>query len=128
MPYKSGKLKDELTSAEIRKLIRMHNKLTDIKIPPKTDRDGLIKLLDVNGYKVDHKKGALVPKVAMQRKKTIKLKDKEKVLGKEKTKEEKAAAKKERDSKKKAKEGDLIKKGAVIGKLMAKKDMAQKKK
>lgn len=116
----------ELSTAEIRKLIRMHNKLTDIKIPKGSKRADIIALLEKNGYKVDHEKKALVPKVQMQRKKTIKLKDNEKVLGKPKTKEEKAKSKKERDSKKKAKEGDLIKKGAVIGRLVAKKQMAKK--
>ena len=55
MPYTSGKLKGQLT-AEIRKLIRGHNKLVSIKIPPKTDRDGLIKLIEDHGYKLDHKK------------------------------------------------------------------------
>lgn len=121
MPYKTGEMKGELTTAEIRKLIRMHNKLTDIKIPKGSKREDIMKLLDKHGYKVNHEKGALVPKVAMQRKKTIKLKDKEKVLGKEKTKEEKEKSKQERESKKKKKEGELIKKGAVIGKLLAKK-------
>jgi len=55
MPYKSGKLKGELTNAEIRRLIREHNKLYSIKVPPKTDRDGLIKLINDNGYAIDHK-------------------------------------------------------------------------
>ena len=52
MPYKSGKLKGQLTAAEIRKLIRAHNKLVSIKIPPKTDRDGLIALVQKHGYKI----------------------------------------------------------------------------
>lgn len=116
----------ELSTAEIRKLIRMHNKLTDIKIPKGSKRADIMALLEKNGYMVDHEKKALVPKVQMQRKKTIKLKDSEKVLGKPKTKEEKEKAKKERESKKKAKEGELIKKGAVIGRLVAKKQMAKK--
>lgn len=118
----------ELSTAEIRKLIRMHNKLTDIKIPKGAKRDDILALLDKNGYKVDHERKAIVPKVQMQRKKTIKLKDSEKVLGKPKTKEEKEKAKKEREKKKKEKEGELIKKGATIGKLVAKKQMAKKKK
>ena len=116
----------ELSTAEIRKLIRMHNKLTDIKIPKGSKRDDILALLDKNGYKVDHEKKAIVPKVQMQRKKTIKLKDSEKVLGKPKTKEEKEKAKKEREKKKKEKEGELIKKGATIGRLVAKKQMAKK--
>ena len=39
MPYKSGKLKGELTGAELRKLIRAHNILSKITIPKGTDRD-----------------------------------------------------------------------------------------
>ena len=74
MPYKSGKLKGELTTAEIRKLVRAHNIFTSIKIPKGSKRDDIIKLLDKNGYKVDHTKQSLIPRVEMQRKKTIGLK------------------------------------------------------
>ena len=55
MPYKRGKLKGELTGPEIRKLIKAHNKLNTIKIPPKSKRDDLIKLVENSGYKVNHK-------------------------------------------------------------------------
>lgn len=74
MPYKSGKLKGELTTAEIRKLVRAHNILVSIKIPKGSKRDDIIKLVEKNGYKVDHTKQSLVPRVEMQRKKTIGLK------------------------------------------------------
>lgn len=74
MPYKTGKMKGELTTPEIRKLIKAHNILVSIKIPKGSKREDIIKLVEKNGYKVDHEKQALVPRVEMQRKKTIKLK------------------------------------------------------
>jgi len=52
--------KGELTGAELRKLIRAHNILVSIKIPKGTDREGLIKLIEGKGYKVDHKKKAII--------------------------------------------------------------------
>lgn len=60
MPYKTGKLKGELTSAEIRRLISAHNKLSKITIPKGTDRDGLLKLVESNGFRVDHKNEKLI--------------------------------------------------------------------
>jgi len=62
MPYKTGKLKGELTAAEIRKLVRGHNKLVSLKIPTGLDRDGLIKFLKRNKYEVDHKNQKLINK------------------------------------------------------------------
>ena len=44
----------ELTTAEIRKLIRAHNVLMSIKIPPQTSREGILKILDDKGYMVNH--------------------------------------------------------------------------
>ncbi len=55
MPYKTGKMKGELLVSEIRKLVRLHNKLSKIKIPPRSSRDDIIKIVESNGYKVDHK-------------------------------------------------------------------------
>ena len=74
MPYKTGKMKGELTTPEIRKLIRAHNVLVSIKIPKGAKREDIIALVKKNGYEVNHEKQALVPKVEMQRKKTIGLK------------------------------------------------------
>ncbi len=96
MPYKSGKLKGELTAPELRRMIKEHNKLMSIKIPPKTDRDGLIKLINDNGYKVNHEAQKLVPSVQMKRRPTIKLPP----APTPKTAEEKADAKKQKDKKK----------------------------
>ena len=63
MPYKTGEFKGELTAAEIRKLIRGHNKLVSLKIPTGLDRNGLIKFLARNKYEVDHKNQKLINKV-----------------------------------------------------------------
>ena len=55
MPIKTGANKGELNATEIRRLIKAHNKLVSIKIPPKTDRDGLIKLIQNEGFTINHK-------------------------------------------------------------------------
>lgn len=74
MVYKTGKMKGQLTTPEIRKLIKAHNVLVSIKIPKGAKREDIIALVKKNGYEVNHEKQALVPKVEMQRKKTIGLK------------------------------------------------------
>ena len=103
----------ELTSAEIRKLIKAHNILVSIKIPTGTNRDGLIKLIEKKGYSIDHKNKSL--RVVSRKSQTITLKGAEALtkpkakteLQKQKAsekKEEKAIAqkKKERELKKEA--------------------------
>jgi len=60
MPYTRGKLKGQLKSGEIRKLVRLHNEMSKIKIPPRLDRDGLIKFIESNGYKIDHENEKLI--------------------------------------------------------------------
>lgn len=64
MPYKRGKLKGQLTTAEIRKLISAHNKLSKITIPPRSTREQIMDILDKNGFSVDHEKELLVQKTA----------------------------------------------------------------
>ena len=86
----------ELKAPEIRRLIKKHNELMSIKIPKGTDRDGLLKLVKDNGFKVDHKAKKLVPLVKMKRKPTVKLPP----PPPKKTAEEKMKAKKERMKKK----------------------------
>ena len=58
MPPKSKVPVGELTSAQIRKLIRAHNTLVKqnliIKIPAGTTREGLIKLVEDKGYTIRH--------------------------------------------------------------------------
>ena len=56
MPYTTGKLKGQLTTPEIRKLIRAHNKLSKITIPTGSTREQIINLVKKNGYEVNHKK------------------------------------------------------------------------
>ena len=60
MPYLKGKFKGELKAAEIRKIVRLHNELSKIKIPPRLTRDELIKFINKNGYKVDHENEKIV--------------------------------------------------------------------
>lgn len=69
MPYLRGKLKGELKVTEIRKLVRLHNELSKIKIPPKSSREDIIALIEKNGYKVDHEAQALVPTTRPRKKK-----------------------------------------------------------
>jgi hypothetical protein len=117
MPFTSGKLKGQLTAAEIRKLIRGHNKLVSIKIPPKTDRDGLIKLIEDNGYKLDHKKQMIsdARKTRPRRQKITLDQAKELTKPKQKTalQKQKAKEKKEEKEIQKKKEVRQIKKEAV---------------
>ncbi len=125
MPYKTGKMKGELTTPEIRKLIKAHNVLVSIKIPKGAKREDIMALIKKNGYEVNHEKKALVPKVEMKRRPKVDMKKADKVLPKPKTKEEKEAAKKERDMKKKEKEDKIIaegvKQGAALQRVIAKK-------
>lgn len=81
MPYLKGKLKGELKVPEIRKLVRLHNELSKIKIPPKSSRDDIIALIEKNGYKIDHTAQALVP-VSRPRKKKLTLEQAEKTFPK----------------------------------------------
>lgn len=96
MPYKSGKLKGELTTTEIRRLIKAHNVLVSIKIPVGSKREDIIKIVEDRGYKIDHKKQKLM--------KTSKAKLPDKIdlppPPKKLTKEEKLKKKKETAEKK----------------------------
>lgn len=91
MPILKGKLKGELTAPELRRLIKEHNKLVSIKIPAKTDRLGLIKLIEDAGYKVNHEEQTIDP-VKRPRLKKLKLPP----APVPKTAEEKAEAKKKK--------------------------------
>jgi len=109
MPYKTGKLKGELTTPEIRKLIRAHNVLVSIKIPKGAKREDIMALVKKNGYEVNHEKQALVPKVQMQRKKTIGLKKAQEIT-KPKPLTEEQKKKKQQAKQKKAGEKAFLKK------------------
>ena len=123
MPYKTGKFKGELTTPEIRKLIKAHNVLVSIKIPKGSKREDIMALIKKNGYKVNHEKQELEPVVQMKRRPKVSMKKAEKVLPKPKTAEEKAAAKKVRVKKQQEKETEAFKKREAqvkaIGKVVA---------
>ncbi len=99
--YKAGKLKGEITTAEIRKLIRAHNKASDIKIPPKSSREDIVGILKNAGYSVNHEKAELRPvsKGKVQKLKVISQKTIAEELPKPKTKLEKQKAKEEKEEK-----------------------------
>ena len=76
MPYLRGKLKGELKVPEIRKLVKLHNELSKIKIPPKSSRDDIIALIEKKGYKVDHEAQAIVQvSRPLKKKLTLKMAD-----------------------------------------------------
>ena len=114
MPYKTGKLKGKVTTAEIRKLIRAHNVLVTIKIPPKTDRDGLIAIIKKNGYNIDEVKGEIRGKTR-PRKPNITLQQAKKITKpKEKSEQEKQQIKAKKEAKvKKIKEDKEKEKKAI---------------
>jgi hypothetical protein len=115
MPYKSGEFKGELTTAEIRKLIRGHNKLVNIKVPAGLDRNGLIAFLKRKNFDIDHENQRLIDK-AERRGKSISL-DTAKSITKPKPKTElekqKTQERKEAREAKKKKEAREIKKQAI---------------
>ncbi|MAO22402.1 MAG: hypothetical protein CMJ25_16780, partial [Phycisphaerae bacterium] len=53
-------MKGLLTLAELKKLVVNHNKLSKISMPSAVKRDALIKLINKNGYRVDHTMNKLV--------------------------------------------------------------------
>jgi len=61
-----------LSVKELKTLIKAHNKLSQIKIPPRATLAQLEKLVEDNGYKVDHEKKALKPGVKRGKQITLK--------------------------------------------------------
>ena len=120
MPLKNG----ELSTPEIRKLIRAHNVLVSIVIPPKSTRQQIIDILDKKGYTVNHKNKAIIRKDKKIDKINVNLTRADRVLKKpEKTQEQKdamKASKEKKAAKLKQREGDLIKAGATLAKVRAK--------
>ena len=124
----------ELTSKELRALVKAHNKLLKITIPKGSTRLDIIKLIEKSNYTIDHKNKSIKPKV--QRGKQITLKKAEEVIKpkpktelqkqkiKEKKEEEVIAKKKEvREIKKKAieQQKQLPKKKEPVKKAIVKK-------
>jgi hypothetical protein len=95
----------ELTTSEIRKLIKVHNVLASIKIPPKATRQQIIKLIEDKGYVVDHVKKQLTP-TKRPRLKPVKLSEADKIL----KKPEKTDLQKQKTEEAKAKKADAQKK------------------
>lgn len=112
MPYKSGKLKGQLTSTELRKLISAHNKLYTIKVPSGATQPQIVKLINDNGYSVNHKTQQLRLRFKDLPKKITKDDAPKKKVATDLEKQKKEEKKKERDDKKK-KEIREIKKQAL---------------
>lgn len=130
MPLKNG----ELSGPEIRVLIRGHNKMSQIKVPPGLDRDGLIKFLKSKKYTVDHKKQRLVDTTTGNSRGRITTLSTAKTITKPKPKtdEQKAATKAKKDMKAKAtkdKEDAIkaegVKQGAALQKVVSKRVKAK---
>ena len=51
-----------LDKTELRKLIRAHNILSKITIPRGASADDMVKLIEDNGYSVNHEKKEISPK------------------------------------------------------------------
>ena len=113
----------QLTSAELRRLIKAHNKLVSINIPVGTKKAGLIKLIEDNGYKVDHENKKIVPNNATRSNPTVNLPP----APPRKSKEEVAEAKKKREMKKTEErrkiEAEGIKKAEALRKVLQKRKM-----
>ncbi len=132
MPYKTGKLKGQLTTPEIRKLIRAHNKLSKITIPTGSTREQILNLVKKNGYEVNHKKQQLTRRMGQPSTKTITMKQAQDVL-KPKTKtalqQQKAQERKQaKEQEQKKKERDIKKQTIQQQKQVSKKVEEQKKK
>lgn len=85
-----------LTAAELITLIKAHNKLVSIKVSASMKRETLIKLIEDNGYKVDHKNKKIVDaRKDRPRRPKITLKEAEE-LTKSKPKKEQTAEQKEK--------------------------------
>lgn len=128
MPYKKGSLKGQLTTAEIRKLISAHNKLSKITIPPRSTRDDIMKIISKAGFRVNHEQQKLEQTTAT--KKDISL-EKAKDITKRvpKTEEQKKKAKERMEKKKVEKEKELkLAKKEGVKEFKQKKAEAEKKK
>ncbi len=127
MPYKSGKLKGQLTTAELRKLIKAHNVLYTIKVPKGATQPDMVKLINKNGYSVNHKTNSLILRMKNLPRKITTAdipKKKEPTLLEKQKKEEK---KQEKIEKEKKKVRD-IKKEAIAGEKDRQKKKPKKEK
>ena len=122
----------ELTTAEIKKLIKAHNVAESIKIPKGATRQNILQVLEKAGYVVEHKKAELRP-VSKNKVKKLKIIDQKKVKDAkpkpktelEKQKDMERKQKKELVEKKKVRE---IKKQAIQQQKEIKKKVPKKAK
>jgi hypothetical protein len=124
----------ELTTAEIRKLIKAHNVLMSITIPGGATRSQILKILDNKGYMVNHVKKSIQRRYKNERKPNVTLAQADEILKKpEKTalqKQKAMEAKSKREEVKKKKEREIKKeavKKAMISKPVVKAKPAVKK-
>ncbi len=128
MPYKKGSLKGQLTTAEIRKLISAHNKLSKITIPPRSTRDTIMKIISKAGFRVNHEQQKLEQTKATKKDVSLeKAKDITKRIPKTEQQKKKATERKQEKQLEKEKELKLAKKEGVK-EFKKKKAEAQKKK
>ena len=105
-----------LTAAELITLIKAHNKLVSIKVRASMKRETLIKLIEDNGYKVDHKNKKIVDaRKDRPRRPKITLKEAQDMLPKPKTalQKQKAVERKEEKAAEEKKKLRMAKKEAV---------------
>jgi len=128
MPPKKTTPVGELTAPELRKLIKAHNILSKITIPKGTDRNGLIKLIEGNNYKIDHKNKVIKPQV--KRGPQITLKKAEELTKPKPVSEEvkKARAEKKKEKEEEKKKEIKIAKKEAVQEFKTKQKEAQKKK
>ena len=117
MPLKNG----ELTTPELRKLVKQHNKLMSIEIPKGSKRQDIINLINKNGYDIDHAKQRLIPRVQMKRKPVVKLPPPETDQEKEIKKEKRQVSKTKREEKIKEIKTEGIKQAGAISQIKIKK-------
>ena len=128
MPYKKGSLKGQLTTAEIRKLISAHNKLSKITIPPRSTRDTIMKIISKAGFRVNHEQQKLEQTKATKKDVSLeKAKDITKRIPKTEEQKKKSTERKQEKQLEKEKELKLAKKEGVK-EFKQKKAEAQKKK
>ena len=107
MPYKTGDLKGELTTPEIRKLIRAHNVLVSINIPKGATRSDIFKLLDDKGYMVNHVRQSIQRRYKSERKPNVTLEKAKEITKKKPVSEEDKKKRQQAKQKKKGQEAFL---------------------
>ena len=101
----------ELTTPQIRKLIKAHNVLMSIKIPVGSSRQQILKILDDKGYMVNHIRKSIQRRYKNERKPNVTLTQADKIL----KKPEKTALQKQKAEESKAKkaEATMRKSGSI---------------